>query len=79
MRIEPIEENQINWLLRPLVWMMKRRFGKMLNPFKALAYRPGITLTMSIFTQTVEASKVTDPVLKRLVCLRAAQLIGCVF
>ena len=79
MRIEPIDENQISWLLKPLVWVMKRRFGKMLNPFKALAYRPGITLTMSIFTQTVEASKVTDPVLKRLVCLRAAQLIGCVF
>ena len=79
MRIEPISEDRVAWMLKPLVWVMKRRFRKMLNPLKAWAYRPGITLTMSIFTQTVEASKGTDPVLKRLVCLRAAHLIGCVF
>ncbi len=79
MRIEPLEENQFHWMLKPLVWMMKRRMHKVLNPFKALAYRPGITVAMTIFTQSVEASKVTDPQLKRLVCLRSAQMIGCVF
>jgi hypothetical protein len=79
MRIEPLEDKQISLMLRPLTWMMKRRFGKVLNPFKALAYRPGIAIAMSVFTQSVESSKVTDPSLKRLVCLRAAQMIGCVF
>ena len=79
MRIEPLEERQISWMLKPFTWMMKRRFGKVLNPYKAWAYRPGLTITMAIFTQSVEASKVTDPTLKRLVCLRAAQMIGCVF
>ncbi len=79
MRIEPLEDNQISWMLRPLTWMMKRRFGKVLNPFKAWGYRPGLTIAMAIFTQSVEASKVTEPTLKRLVCLRAAQMIGCVF
>ncbi|HWN57600.1 MAG TPA: hypothetical protein VNO74_05835 [Methylomirabilota bacterium] len=79
MRIEGLEDKQISWLLKPFTWMMKRRFGKVLNPYKAWAYRPGLTITMSIFTQSVEASKVTNPTLKRLVCLRAAQMIGCVF
>jgi alkylhydroperoxidase family enzyme len=79
MRIEPLEDNQISWMLKPFTWMMKRRFGKVLNPIKAWAYRPGLTLAMAIFTQSVEASKVTDPTLKRMVCLRAAQMIGCVF
>jgi len=79
MRIDGLEENQMSWLLRPLTWMMKWRVGKVLNPFKAWAYRPGITLAMSIFMQSVEASKVTSPTLKRLVCLRAAPMIGCVF
>lgn len=79
MRIEGLEEKQISWLLKPFTWMMKRQFGKVLNPFKAWAYRPGLTIAMAIFTQSVEASKVTDPSLKRLVCLRAAQMIGCVF
>jgi len=79
MRIEPIEEKQMSWMLKPLAWMMKRKIGKVVNPIKAWAYRPGITLAMSIFTQSVEASKVTPPTLKRMVCLRAAQMVGCVF
>ncbi|MDO8431328.1 MAG: hypothetical protein Q7S58_02850 [Candidatus Binatus sp.] len=79
MRIEPLEEKQFSWMLKPLVWMMKRRMHKVLNPFKAWAYRPGITVAMAIFMQSVEAYKVTDPQLKRLVCLRSAQMIGCVF
>ena len=79
MRIEGLEEIRMSRLLRPLTWMMKRRVGKVLNPFKAWAYRPGITLAMSIFMQSIEASKVTSPTLKRMVCLRAAQMIGCVF
>ena len=79
MRIEPLEGKQISWMLKPFTWMMKRRFGRVLNPIKAWAYRPGLTLAMAIFTQSVEASKVTDPSLKRMVCLRAAQMIGCVF
>jgi len=79
MRIDGLEESQMSWLLRPLTWMMKRRVGKVLNPYKAWAYRPGITLAMSIFMQSVEGSKVTSPTLKRIICLRAAQMIGCVF
>ncbi len=79
MRIEPLEENQMSWMLRPLAWMMKRRVGKVLTPFKAWAYRPGIAFTMSIFQQSIENSKVTPQALKRMVCLRAAQMIGCVF
>ena len=79
MRIEPLEENQISWLLKPLIWMMKRRVGKVLNPYKAWAYRPGITFAMSIFMQSVDGSKVTSEILKRMVCLRAAQMVGCVF
>ena len=79
MRIEPLDEKRFSWMLKPMVWMMKRRLGKVVNPFKALAYRPGIAVAMSIFMQSVEGSKVTDPQLKRLVCLRSAQMIGCVF
>ena len=79
MRIEPIEENQMSWMLRPLTWMVKRQLGKVVNPYKAWAYRPGMTIAMSIFMQSIESSKVTPPALKRMVCLRAAQMVGCVF
>ena len=79
MRIEPLEENQFHWSLKPFAWMMKRQMHKVLNPFKALAYRPGVAITMGIFTQSLESSKVTEPQLKRLVCLRTALMVGCVF
>jgi hypothetical protein len=79
LRIEPLEEKQFSWMLKPFAFMMKRQMHKVLNPFKALAYRPGIAVTMSIFMQAVEGSKLTDPQLKRLLCLRSAQMIGCVF
>jgi alkylhydroperoxidase family enzyme len=79
MRIEGLEENQMSWMLKPLTWMMKRRVGKVLTPFKAWAYRPGITFLMSMYQQSIESSKITPPALKRMVCLRAAQMIGCVF
>lgn len=79
MRIEPLDENQMSWMVRPLNWMMKRQLGKVVNPMKAWAYRPGITVAMSIFMQSIEGSKVTPPALKRMVCLRAAQMVGCVF
>ncbi len=79
MRIEPLEQNQMSWMLRPLTSMMTRRVGKVLTPFKAWAYRPGITIWMSMFMQSIDGSKVTPETLKRMVCLRAAQMIGCVF
>ncbi len=79
MRIEGLEETQMSWMLKPLTWMMKRRVGKVLTPFKAWAYRPGITFLMSMYQQSIESSKITSPALKRMVCLRAAQMIGCVF
>ena len=79
MRIEGLEENQMSWMLKPFTWIMKRQVGKVVNPYKAWAYRPGITIAMSIFMQSIETSKVTPPILKRLICLRAAQMVGCVF
>jgi hypothetical protein len=79
MRIEPVEEKQMSWMLKPLTWMLKRNVGRVVNPYKAWAYRPGITVAMSIFMQSIEGSKVTPPALKRMVCLRAAQMVGCVF
>ena len=79
MRIPPLEEKQASWILKPIFSVMKRRMGKVLNPYKAWSYRPGPAFTVALFQQSIESSKVIDATLKRLVCLRAAQIIGCVF
>ena len=79
MRIAPLEKENASWLLRPLYWAMKRQFGKVLTPYKVWAHRPGPLLGFSVCMATLEFSKVLDPTIKRLVCLRSAQIIGCVF
>jgi len=79
MRIQGLENNQISWMLRPLFGMMRRRFGKVLTPFKVWGYRPGITLGLAGLVQAVEHSKAVAPRTKNLASVRAAQLIGCSF
>ena len=79
MRIQGVEDDQMPFILKPLVSMMKRRFGKVLTPYRVWAHLPGITWFYSLFMNSLEGSKVVEAGIKRLVCLRAAQLIGCPF
>jgi hypothetical protein len=79
MRIHPVDEKRIPLSLRPLTFMMKRQLGKVLKPFMVMAHRPGIAWMFTLFMMSVEGAKGVDEPIKRLVCLRAAQLIGCPF
>jgi hypothetical protein len=79
MRIEPLADDRIPFALRPLTGALRRQFGKVLTPIRVWAYRPLITWLYSLFMTAVESSKVVDGSIKRLVSLRAAQLIGCLF
>ncbi len=80
MRIEPLESNQVSWVLKPLYFFLKRRFGKVLTPYKVWAYRPAATIGMTVAMGAIEIySKSLDPKLKRMASLRAAQLVGCLF
>ncbi len=79
MRIQPVDEKRMPLSLKPLTFMMKRQFGKVLKPFQVLAHRPALSWMFTIFMISVESSKGVDDTIKRLVCLRAAQLIGCPF
>ena len=80
MRIEPIEEKQMSWMLKPLVWMMKRKIGKVRQSISRRGrIGPDITSHDVDLHAVDRGSKVTPPTLKRMVCLRAAQMVGCVF
>ena len=79
MRIEGLDDKHIPFSLKPLMWSMKRQFGKLLTPSRVWARRPAILWFYSLFMVSVESSKVVDGGIKRLVSLRAAQLIGCPF
>ena len=79
MRIPGIDDKNFPLSLRPLAYLIKRRFGKLLKPYRAWAYRPAITWMFALFMTSIEASTIVDSGIKRLVSLRVAQLIGCVF
>jgi alkylhydroperoxidase family enzyme len=80
MRIEALEPRQASWALRPLFFLLRRRFGKVLTPYKVWAHRPAAAIGMTFAMAGIEEwSKSIEPKLKRLASLRAAQLIGCPF
>ncbi len=79
MRIRPLERNEASFSARLLYAAIKRQVGKVLTPMKVQAHRPGIMWGFAAATMALELSKGADKIVKRLVTLRTAQIIGCPF
>jgi hypothetical protein len=79
MRIKGLEKREVSWTIRWMYGAMKRQFGKVLTPFTVMARRPPVAFGFMVANIFIEASKGVPAPLKRLVCLRSAQLIGCPF
>ena len=79
MRIRGLEKRQASWTIRWMYAAMKRQFGKVLTPYTVLAHRPPVAFGFLVANLCLEFSKGIPNPLKRIVCLRAAQLIGCPF
>ncbi|MFZ1890517.1 MAG: hypothetical protein WAU33_21020 [Candidatus Binataceae bacterium] len=79
MRVRGLESREAKWSMRALYFLLKRQFGNVLTPYKVLAHRPGITMALTTLTAAVEYSKALDPIVKSIVLIRAAQMIGCPF
>ena len=79
MRIRGLEPREASWSARLLFRIMKRQVGKVITPVKVQAHRPGILWAGAAMTAALEFSKAADKNLKRLVALRTAQIVGCVF
>jgi alkylhydroperoxidase family enzyme len=79
MRIRPLERNEASFSARLLYSAIKRQVGKVLTPMKVQAHRPGIMWGFAAATMALELSKGADKIVKRMVTLRTAQIIGCPF
>jgi hypothetical protein len=79
MRVRPLERNEASFSARLLYSAIKRQVGKVLTPMKVQAYRPGIMWGFAAATMALEFSKGADKIVKRLVTLRTAQIVGCPF
>jgi hypothetical protein len=79
MRVRPLERNKASFSARLLYSAIKRQVGKVLTPLKVQAHRPGIMWGFAAATMALEFSKGADKIVKRLVTLRTAQIVGCPF
>ena len=79
MRVRALEKHETPLSIRWLWTVMTRQFGKMLTPFRVMAHSPRVVVGFTVANVALEGLKLIPAGLKRLVCLRAAQLIGCPF
>jgi hypothetical protein len=79
MRIRPLERNEASFSAKLLFAAIKRQVGKVLTPIKVQAHRPGIMWGFAAMTMALEFSKGADKIVKRLVTIRTAQIVGCPF
>ena len=79
MRIRPLESNEASFSARLLFSMVKRQVGKVLTPLRVQAHRPGIMWGFAAASMALEFSKGADKIVKRLVTIRTAQIVGCPF
>ncbi len=79
MRIRPLERKEASFSARLLFSAVKRQVGKVLTPLRVQAHRPGIMWGFALAGMSLEFSKGADKIVKRLVTIRTAQIVGCPF
>jgi len=57
----------------------RQRYGRVISPNLIMAHRPDILVAASGLGQAIDASKLIEPRLKLMACVRTAQMIGCPF
>ncbi|MCQ1058470.1 carboxymuconolactone decarboxylase family protein [Photobacterium sp. DNB23_23_1] len=78
MRISAKENYSL--FIKPLLWLQKRHYGKILNPAKLWGRRPTLFwLVAGFFGYLDRRSSPLSPVVRSLVCVQVSQLNDCAF
>ena len=78
-RIQGLDEREASLLMRPVFWMSRRMFGKVLTPLKVQAHRPSVAWMSNLLGLTIEKSGKVEGRLHTLAQMRAAQIVECPF
>jgi hypothetical protein len=78
-RIRGLEENEASILAKPLYIGARKILGKVIEPVKVQARRPGIAWFGNLLSVAVERSGKVELRIHVLAQLRAAQIIECPF
>lgn len=78
-RIRGLEENEASILVKPLYAAVRKALGKIVEPIKVQARRPGIAWFGNLLGVAIEKSGKVEAGIHVLAQFRAAQIIGCPF
>jgi alkylhydroperoxidase family enzyme len=57
----------------------EERYGRVPTPLTALGHCPDVLETLTALSGALSGSRIVEPRIKTLACLRAAQIAGCPF
>jgi hypothetical protein len=78
-RIKGVENHEAGWFTRFVFWMVKRRFGKVMEPIRITAHHPRLLKAVGQMEMGQVAARTVDAALKALVDIKVAMQIGCPF
>ncbi len=79
-RLDPAPLHTQSLVTRLCRWVMARMFGREPRPYGIYAHAPRAVPTLTLMNAAFETgSWAIDPGLRKLVHLRVAQIVGCVF
>jgi len=78
-RIEGIADNQANVFTRSFYRAVRRKIGRVPEPMRITAHQSRLLAALGGMEMAQNAMRTVDPVVKALVGIKAAMLIGCPF
>jgi len=78
-RIEGVQEKRGNPFTRSFYRVVQRKIGKVPEPLRITAHQPRLLAAVGGMEMAQEAMRSVDPVIKALVGIKTAMLIGCPF
>jgi len=78
-RIEGIRDRQANAFTRFVYGAVRRKIGRVPEPMRITAHQPRLLAALAGMEMAQEAMRTVDPVVKALVGIKTAMLIGCPF
>jgi alkylhydroperoxidase family enzyme len=79
-RLDPAPAHTQSLATRLCRWVMARMFGREPRPYGIYAHAPRAVPTLTLMNAAFETGNwAIDPGLRKLVHLRVAQIVGCVF
>jgi len=78
-RIEGIADKQADVFTRSFYAAVRRKIGHVPDPLRITAHQPRLLSALGGMELAQEAMRTVDPVVKALVGIKAAMLIGCPF